>query len=233
MRRRAAGNAGAADAGGGGERPAGSRRFTRMGTQNMTTGLIICGALGHEVVDLIERHGWDAEIAAVPAHVHLYPERIAPRVVARIEELRAHYARLIVVFGDCGSGGALDRALEAYPDIVRLEGQHCYEWYAGEAFQEFMDEEPGTFFLTDFMVRGWQGTVMKGLGLDRFPELKDEYFKNYRRIVYLVQKPRPELLEQARGVAAYLNLPLEIRATGYHRLEEQLKSLLDGVDHPR
>ncbi|MDA0241973.1 MAG: DUF1638 domain-containing protein [Chloroflexi bacterium] len=185
-------------------------------------GLIICGALGHEVVDLIGRHGWDAEIAAVPAHVHLFPEQIAPKVEQRILELRQKYKRLIVVFGDCGSGGALDVVLAKYPDIERIAGLHCYEWYGGNLFQELLEEEPGTYFLTDFMVRGFRGTILKGMGLDKYPELREMYFQNYKRVVYLVQKPDPALLEQAKAAAHYLRLPLEIRATGYNLLEKRL-----------
>ena len=185
-------------------------------------GLIICGALGHEVVDLIGRHGWDAEIAAVPAHVHLFPEQIAPKVEQRILELRQKYERLIVVFGDCGSGGALDMVLKKYPDIERIAGLHCYEWYGGDLFQELLNEEPGTYFLTDFMVRGFRGTILKGMGLDKYPELREMYFQNYKRVVYLVQKPDPALLEQAKAAAHYLRLPLEIRATGYNLLEKRL-----------
>ncbi len=193
----------------------------------MTIGLIICGALGHEVVDLIERHGWDAEIAAVPAQVHLYPEQIAPKVEARIAELRQQYERLIVLFGDCGSGGALDKALEKYDDIERIDGPHCYEMYGGELFQSLMDEEPGTFFLTDFMVRSFNGMILKGMGLDKYPELREMYFQNYKRIVYLVQKPLPEYVERARAAARYLRLPLEVRATGYNLLEARLRELIE------
>lgn len=193
----------------------------------MTICLIICGALGHEVRDLIERHGWDAEIAAVPAQVHLFPEQIAPKVEARIAELHQQYERLIVVFGDCGSGGALDKALEKYPDIERIAGPHCYEMYGGEQFQALLDEELGTFFLTDFMVRTFNGLILKGMGLDKHPELKEMYFQNYKRIVYLVQKPYPEYVEQARAAAHYLGLPLEIRVTGYNKLEERLKELIE------
>ncbi len=189
-------------------------------------GLIICGALGHEVVDLVKKHGWDAEIAAVPASVHVFPDQIAPRVEKRIDELKAKYDRLIVLFGDCGSQGALDQLLKEHPDIERISGPHCYEWYGGDKFQTLMEEEPGTFFLTDFMVRGFRGTILKSLGLDRYPELKDMYFQNYKRVVYLVQKPRPDYLEKARAVAQYLNLPLEVHATGYHWLESRLIDML-------
>lgn len=194
----------------------------------MTIGLIICGALGHEVVDLIERHGWDAEVAAVPAQVHLVPQEIAPKVRAKIEALRAQYERLIVVFGDCGSGGMLDKMLGDYPDIERIDGPHCYEMYGGDLFHKLMAEEPGSFFLTDFMVRTFRGLIVKGMGLDRFPELRDVYFENYKRIVYLVQRPHPELIEQAKAAANFLGLPLEVRATGYGWLERRLIELIEG-----
>ena len=118
----------------------------------MTTGLIICGALAREVLAFIERHGWDAEVAAVPATLHLFPDRIPPAVEKRIEELHGQYDRLICVYGDCGTGGALDAALDRM-GIERIDGPHCYEWYGGETFNDLMAEEPGTYFLTDFMVR--------------------------------------------------------------------------------
>ncbi len=195
----------------------------------MTTGLIICGALAREVLVLIERHGWDAEVAAVPATLHLWPERIAPAVEKRIHELRLQYDRLLCVYGDCGTGGALDLTLERL-GIERIAGPHCYEWYGGDTFNQIMDEEPGTYFLTDFMVRQFRTVILKGLGLDRFPQLKPDYFGNYKRLVYFVQKPEPEMIEQAKAVATYLGLPLEIRATGYHLLEQRLVEKL-GSNH--
>ena len=191
----------------------------------MTTGLIICGALAREVLALIERHGWDAEVAAVPATFHLYPQRIPPAVEKRFHELRDQYDRLICVYGDCGTGGALDATLERL-GIERIDGPHCYEWYGGDAFNQIMEEEPGTYFLTDFMVRQFRTVIMGGMGLDRYPQLKQDYFGNYRRLVYLVQKPDPDLIEQAKAAATYLGLPLEIRATGYHLLEERLVAKL-------
>ncbi|MFQ5616142.1 MAG: DUF1638 domain-containing protein [Anaerolineales bacterium] len=186
------------------------------------TGFIICGALGREVFDIIQKHGWDAGVIGVSAADHLFPERIAPDVEARILENRDRYERLIVVFGDCGSRGALDEMLARYEGIERIEGPHCYEMYGGSLFEQLMKDEPGTFFLTDFLVRGFWGTVLKALGLDRFPELKDDYFRNYERIVYLAQNPTPDLIERARVAAEYLELPLEIRETGYGLLEERL-----------
>lgn len=191
----------------------------------MTTAFIICGALAREVLDIITRHGWDAEVLGIPAIDHMYPERIAPDVERRFLAIRGQYERVIVVFGDCGSRGALDTLLEKY-DLERVDGPHCYEMYGGQTFHSLMDEEPGTFFLTDFLVRGFRGTILKGLGLDRFPQLKEDYFRNYSRLVYLVQKYDPQLVERAEQISTYLNLPLELRHTGYGLLEERLVALM-------
>jgi hypothetical protein len=192
----------------------------------MSDAIIMCGALAREVLDIIDRHGWDVDVVGVPALVHMTPEKIAPAVEKQWQRLRAAYDRVFVVFGDCGSRGAVDDLLARY-DIKRIDGPHCYEFYGGELFTELMEEEPGTFFLTDFLVRGFHGLVVKGLGLDRFPQLKDEYFRNYRRVVYLIQKEDPELLRRAEKVAAYLELPLETRHTGYGLLEERLVALME------
>lgn len=190
------------------------------------TGLIICGALAHEVLALVARHGWDADVVAVPAIDHAFPDRIAPDVEQKIVDLRARYRRLFVVYGDCGTRGALDEVLRRY-DIQRIDGPHCYEMYGGDLFHELMAEAPGTFFLTDYMVRTFRGMIVKSMGLDRYPTLRQEYFRNYTRIVYLVQRPEPVLLERAKAVAAYLGLPLEVRATGYNGLERRLAALFD------
>ena len=192
----------------------------------MKTAFIMCGALAREVLAIIDRYGWDVDLVGVPAVDHMYPERIAPHVDKRIQELRQNYDRIFVLFGDCGTRGALDKLLERY-GLERIEGPHCYEMYAGQGFHDLMEEEPGTFFLTDFLVRGFRGTILKGLGLDRFPELRDVYFHNYKRLVYLVQKEDPELEEKAHRIAQDLNMPLEIRYTGYGLLEKQLVSKMN------
>jgi hypothetical protein len=189
------------------------------------TAFIMCGALAREVLDIVAKYGWDVDLVGVPALDHMYPERIAPDVEKCFLELEAQYERVIVVFGDCGSRGALDAVLDKY-GLERLDGPHCYEFYGGQAFHELMDEEPGTFFLTDFLLRGFEGLVIKGLGLDRFPQLKEDYFRHYRRLVYLVQNEDPALLAKAQKVADYLALPLEIRHTGYGLLEERLVNLM-------
>ena len=192
----------------------------------MTTGLIICGALGREVVDIVRKHGWDAEILGIPAIDHVFPERIAPHVEARIRELRERFERLVVVYGDCGSRGALDQTLEQC-GVERIAGPHCYEMYAGSQLQALMDEEPGTFFLTDFMVRTFDGLILKSMGLDRYPQLREDYFSNYKRIVYLAQNELPEYRLKAESIAEYLNLPLEIRYTGYGMLEQRLVEIME------
>jgi len=191
----------------------------------MTTGLIICGALGREVIEIVRKYGWDADLVAVPAVDHVFPERIAPDVEKKILAMKDQYERLIVVFGDCGSKGALDETLERL-GIERIAGPHCYEFYGGSAFQEIMDEEPGTYFLTDFMVRTFNGLIMKSMGLDRYPELKVDYFSNYKRIVYLAQSLDPDCREKAKVIADYLGLPLEIRETGFNLLETRLVELM-------
>jgi len=192
----------------------------------MKTAFIMCGALAREVLDIIDRYGWDADVVGVPAIDHMHPERIAPDVEKRFLELRDDYERVVVVFGDCGSRGAVDALLERY-GLERVDGPHCYEMYGGETFHELMAEEPGTFFLTDFLVRGFRGTILKGLGLDRFPQLKEDYFRNYKRLVYLEQTESADLRERARQIAEYLELPLEIRHTGYGLLEERLVALME------
>jgi len=197
----------------------------------MTTAFIICGALAREVLDIITRHNWDAKVIGIPAIDHMFPERIAPDVEKRYLEIRDQYHRVIVVFGDCGSRGALDVLLTKY-NLERIDGPHCYEMYGGQTFHDLMDEEPGTFFLTDFLVRGFRGTILKGLGLDRFPQLKEEYFRNYRRLVYMVQNHDADLIERAQRIAAYLELPLELRHTGYGLLEERLVALMERNHHP-
>jgi hypothetical protein len=192
----------------------------------MKTAFVICGALAREVLDIAQRHSWNVDVVGVSALDHLVPERIAPDVEKQLLALQNQYERVIVVYGDCGTGGALDEMLRRH-QVERVAGPHCYEMYGGELIQELMNEEPGTFLLTDFLVRSFRGTVMKGLGLDRFPELVQDYFRNYRRVVYLVQNYDQTLIEKATEIAAFLELPLEVRRTGYGRLEERLIALME------
>ncbi len=191
----------------------------------MKTAFIMCGALAREVLAIIDRHGWDVDVFGIPAIDHMFPERIAPDVEKKFQKLREVYGRILIIFGDCGTRGALDTFLDKH-GLERVDGPHCYEMYGGQTFHDLMDEEPGTFFLTDFLVRGFRGTILKGMGLDKFPQLKEEYFRNYKRIVYLEQEHDPALIEKAQTAADYLGLPLEVRPTGYGLLEKRLEAMM-------
>jgi hypothetical protein len=192
----------------------------------MKTALIACGALAREVLALREKHQWNAEVLATPALLHNSPFRIPAAVLERIREARQRFDQVVVVYGDCGTGGQLDALLEA-EGVKRIRGPHCYEMYADSIFDELMEKEPGTFFLTDFLVRHFDQLVIKELGLDRFPELREDYFANYTRVVYLSQRADPELLVGAQQAAARLNLPLEVQQVGYGALESRLLELIN------
>ena len=189
------------------------------------TALVACGALAREVMALRDKHGWEADVLGVPALLHNWPERIPPAVRKRIAELREAYERLIVVYGDCGTAGTLD-AMLAEEGVERVAGPHCYEMYADGSFEAMMDEAPGTYFLTDYLTQSFDHLVIEGLGLDRRPELRDDYFQHYTRIVYLAQRDDPALLAKAQWAADYLQLPLEVRPAGYGALEERLVLLM-------
>ena len=190
------------------------------------TALIVCGALAREVLALKEKHGWEVDVLGLPSLLHNQPDAIPAAVATRIHRARSEYERLIVVYGDCGTGGMLDRLLEK-EGIPRLAGPHCYEMYADGTFESLMAEAPGTFFLTDYLVHSFDHLVLEGLGLDRHPALRDEYFKNYTRVVYLTQRDDPALQARAQWAADSLGLPLEIKHTGYGKLETRLKELIE------
>jgi len=191
------------------------------------TALIVCGALAREVLAIKEKHGWDAEVFGIPVLLHNRPEKIPPAVLARIQQLKDQYARLIVIYGDCGTSGSLDQVL-LEQGVQRVAGPHCYEMYADGSFNELMRQQPGTFFLTDYLVGSFDHLVLEGLGIDRNPQLRDEYFGNYTRVVYLAQRNDPALKVKAHWAADQIGLPLEIRHTGYGLLEQRLIALMDG-----
>jgi len=177
--------------------------------------LLACGALARELVQLKRRNNWQfLTIQCLPAELHSTPDKIPGAVEAAIEKHREDYEHIYVAYGDCGTSGQLDKVLEKH-GVERLPGAHCYEFFAGSSqFFAFADEEPGTFYLTDFMVRQFDHFVVKMLGLDRHPELRDMYFGNYKRVVYLSQEPTEELARKAREQAAYLGLEYEEHFTG-------------------
>ncbi len=194
---------------------------TRRGTL-----VIACGALAREIAALRRANDWTAlDVRCLPAELHNRPERIAPAVRAEVRAQREHYAQIFVAYADCGTGGQLDTVL-AEEGVERLPGAHCYEFFATAAvFGELAAAEPGTFYLTDFLLKNFERLVVRPLGLDRHPQLKDEYFRNYRRLVYLAQAQKPGSIERAREIAAYLGLSFEYRFTGYGELGTRLRAL--------
>ena len=181
--------------------------------------VIACGALAREALALKLDH---VDIACLPAQLHNHPSRIPEAMRAKIRANRATYDEILCLYGDCGTGGELDRVLKE-EGVSRIEGAHCYAFYAGEeAFSRLMEEEPGTFFLTDFLARHFDALVIRGLGLDRFPELRQDYFGHYRRLVHLAQFDDPQTAANARAAATRLGLAYERRVTGLHGIRDFL-----------
>jgi hypothetical protein len=178
--------------------------------------VVACGALARELVDVVRGARLsNVDVTCLPATLHNRPSEIPDAVVRRIRARGAGYDRVFVAYADCGTGGLLDRALEA-EGVERLPGAHCYEFYAGgPEFAKLAAEEPGTFYLTDFLTRNFERLVVSGMGLDRHPELRDVYFANYRRLVYLSQVDDPALVRAARRAADRLGLAFEHRPTGH------------------
>jgi hypothetical protein len=194
--------------------------------QELSTLVIACGALAREIVALQRANDWPRlDVRCLPPELHNHPQRIPGAVRDAIRTHRARYASIFVAYGDCGTGGELDAVLAA-EGVERIPGAHCYEFFAGsDAFAELANAEPGTFYLTDFLLRHFDRLVVRGLGLDIHPELHDQYFGNYRRLVYLAQVPAPERMAAARAAAARLGLAFECRRTGYGGLERSLRAL--------
>jgi len=194
-------------------------------TQAVPAALVIaCGALAQEIAALRRINEWRAlDIQCLPPELHNHPDQIPGRVREAIHAARDRYARIFVAYADCGTGGRLDAVLRE-EGVERLPGTHCYEFYAtAQRFSELAEQEPGTFYLTDFLVRHFERLVVQTLGIDRHPELIDEYFRNYRRIVYLVQDPAQADIAAAERIAQRLGLAFESHHTGYGELEHGLR----------
>jgi hypothetical protein len=187
--------------------------------------IIACGALAHEITALRRANRWDdLTVRCLPAELHNRPERIPAAVRALIQESRDRYRSIFVAYADCGTGGRLDAVL-AEEGVERIPGAHCYEFFAtSPLFAELAEAEPGTFYLTDFLLRHFERLVIRGLGLDRHPELFPSYFGNYRKLVYLGQAPAADSEDAARAIAARMGLSFEFRRTGYGTLQTQLDS---------
>ena len=184
----------------------------------MTATVVACGALAVHIQAIARRRGWDVEVRPLPALLHNRPERIAPAVREVLTD-----DVVAVAYADCGTYGALDEVLG---DVPRLSGDHCYDVLARDEVREALEDEPGTYFLTDFLARTFEHTVLRELGLDRHPELRDAYFGHYTRVVWLAQHPTPATRAAAERAAGRLGLPLEVREVGDGGLEMQLANVI-------
>jgi hypothetical protein len=185
--------------------------------------VIACGALAREIGQLRKLRGWQhLHLKCLDARLHNHPDRIPGALRQCIEENRRRYSSIFVAYADCGTGGAIDRIIED-EGIERLPGAHCYQFFAGsDVFERLSNDEPGTFYLTDFLVRNFDRLVVRALKLDQHPELLQEFFGNYRRVVYLAQTRSDELARSAREAAAYLRLEYRHVHCGYGALETGL-----------
>ena len=190
--------------------------------------VLACGAIAREVLAVIRLNEWEhVTVRCLPAQLHSRPERIAPAVDAKLRELGGAYERVFVAYADCGTGGELDEVL-AHHEVERLPGAHCYGFLTGNnAWAELHDAEPATFYLTDFLARHFDAIVIRGLGLDRHPELLPQYFGNYRRLLYLAQTDDADLRARAQAAAARLDLEYAERRTGYGDLVPSLTRFVE------
>jgi Protein of unknown function (DUF1638) len=198
--------------------------------------VVACGAIAREVLAVIDLNGWThITLQCLPGKLHNTPREIAGKVDAKLTEAeaRGNYDAMFVAYGDCGTAGALDDVLAAHA-VDRLPGDHCYGFFAGvDVFAAMHEDNPFTFYLTDFLCRHFDRLVVQGLKLDSHPELLPLYFGNYRRLVYLSQIEDPALVEQGRVAAAFLGLEFEHLTSGYGDLQPSLERFVEGVPRGR
>jgi len=200
--------------------------LTAPGQQVGRVLILACGALAREILALMSVNGWDhMNLTCLPANYHLYPDKIVGAVEKIVLDKRAEYETVFVAYADCGTGGLLEAKCREL-GVEMIAGPHCYSFYEGnEAFAEKSVDEITAFYLTDFLVKQFDAFVIKPMGLDRHPELRDMYFGNYTKLVYQAQTNSPELDAKAEECARKLGLPLERRFTGYGDLEQSLKTV--------
>ena len=189
--------------------------------------IIGCGAIAHEINEIIKLNNWNnVNLQCLNADLHNTPKKLPTKIKETIESNLKEYSKIFLAYADCGTGGLIDSMLKNY-DIERLEGAHCYEFYAGSRlFKDLSDREIGTFYLTDFLVKNFKRLIIDGLGISKHPSLKDEYFKNYKNIVYLAQKHDNDLELKAKDCANYLNLEYSVHYTGLGNFEDQLNKAM-------
>lgn len=186
-----------------------------------TTLLIACGALAHEITTLIRLNGWThVDVQCLHASLHNTPEKIPDAVAAKINQHADDYQRILVAYGDCGTGGLLDKVIEKY-GARRLPGPHCYSFFSGASiFDQLADESLGTFYLTDYLALNFERLILDDLGIRKHPELLPVYFGHYNRMLYLSQQPTDKSRAAAQAAAEALGLELVIRHTGLGALED-------------
>lgn len=191
--------------------------------------VIACGALAREINALRQLHGWQhLHLKCIDAKLHFWPEKIGAELRERIRRYRDEYETIYVGYAECGTAGEIDKIIEE-EGLERLPGAHCYQFFAGaDRFDALAEEELGTFYLTDFLVRHFWKLVVVALGIDRHPELRETYFGNYRKVVYLAQTHDEKLIAEAKKAAEYLRLEFELVPTGYGELESSLEAVANG-----
>ncbi len=190
--------------------------------------LIACGALSQPAAQIAARRGWDVDVHPLPPLLHNRPQRIPAAVRSLAVRLLSTYDEVAVGYADCGTYGGIDEVCDEL-GMKRIPGLSCYDMFAtGERVEAWFGEQPGTYLLTDFLVRSFERTVVRELGLDRWPELRDDYFGRYTRVVWLAQEPDDELRALAQAAADRLQLPLTVIETGHQGLERALEDLLTG-----
>lgn len=201
--------------------------------------IIACGALAREIGWVIDAGGLkDIDLTCLPADLHNRPDRIPAEMRRKIDANKDKYERIVALYADCGTGGLLDELL-AEKGVERIGGAHCYAFYAGEqTFEKMHEDEVGTFYLTDYLVRFFDRLIIEGLGIDRHPELEEVYFGNYKRLVYLAQTEDSDLQRKAEGAADRLGLEYQYHFTGYGGLgdfitEQVRKGAADGSGNHR
>ena len=189
--------------------------------------IIGCGAIAHEVSEIIELNNWDnVRLQCLNAELHNTPKILPRKIKEAIDSNINDYSKIFLGYADCGTGGLIDLLLKDY-DIERLDGAHCYEFYSGSSvFKELSEKEIGTFYLTDFLVKNFDRLVIEGLGIQKYPSLKEDYFRNYKNVVYLAQLQDNVLESKARECADYLNLEFSVHFTGLKNLGNQLNEAM-------
>ena len=158
--------------------------------------------------------------------LHNRPQQIIIEAERAVVSAQRSGRTVALAYADCGTYGALDDLCARY-GVRRLPGLHCYDVFGGpDRMAAVFEAEPGTYVLTDFLLRGFDRLVLAELGLDRYPELWPDYFGHYRRLVWLAQEPTPALAAEAERVAGMFGLPLTRVDTGVTGLESALASLV-------